>query len=388
MEVASGIPFASGLLVTNQDLSIGARQGANTNGYNLNFNGVMDDVRVYARALTPADVLALFSEAPPQPPGIAQGPQGAMVLAGTPWTFSVAAYSIRPLSYQWLKDGQVLDGATGTNYVVPSAQPADNGVYTVVVSDDAGQLVESAPAPFEALNLLDLRTSPAAASSVWNPDYAPSHAFDGLDVSSGIATARWASAPNNTPEWIYVDLGQDMSIRHVLVDWEFAAARNCTLRVRTDAQGPSAVPEEYLEVASVSNYAQNGNGVDGADVIFDCVHGFVLMPGNTDPTATATVAPGGAMGRYLMIQGLVHTQPFPHFSIWEMQVDAEPLPVLTIQYGDGMVELSWPVSFTDFTLEATGTLPTGAWDPVPGVVDNHVQLDATGAPRFFRLNKP
>jgi hypothetical protein len=390
VEVASGTPFSAGLLVTNLDLSIGARLGVKTYDHNLNFKGVMDDVRVYARALTPADVLTLFNEAPPQPPGIAQGPQGGWVLAGNPWTFSVAAYSIRPLSYQWRKNGQAIEGATGAEYLVPSAQRADSGYYTVVVYDDAGQFVESAPAGLDVVSPLDLSSAPVEASSEWyDGNYPASHVFDGLRFStSPSGMDRWASLGTGVPQWLYVDLGQDMNIRHVLVDWEYAAGRDVTLRVRSDAQGPSAVPEEYLEVASVASYAQDGNGIDGADVVFDCVHGSVLMPGNTDPAATATMLPGGAQGRYLMIYAVPSNPPYYHVSIWEMQVDAEPLPVLTMQYGEGKVDLSWPLSYTDFILETTGTLPADTWSPVPGVIDNHVSVDATGDPQYFRLRTP
>ena len=73
-EVGSIAPLATDLLANAHEVSLGARQ-LSMAGYDLNFNGVMDDVRIYARALTPADVTALYNEAPPKSPTIIQQPQ-------------------------------------------------------------------------------------------------------------------------------------------------------------------------------------------------------------------------------------------------------------------------------------------------------------------------
>src|SRR6185503_19943855 len=90
-EVGSFTPFAGGLLPNQHDVSIGARQG---NGvapdYNLNLAGIVDDVRIYARPLTPADILALYNEAPPQAPTIVQQPQPSLVGSGSPAVLTVA----------------------------------------------------------------------------------------------------------------------------------------------------------------------------------------------------------------------------------------------------------------------------------------------------------
>ncbi|MGI8965317.1 MAG: hypothetical protein ACR2H1_04420, partial [Limisphaerales bacterium] len=43
--------------------SIGAREGSASSGYTLPFSGLVDDVRIYNRALNPADVQTLFAQA-------------------------------------------------------------------------------------------------------------------------------------------------------------------------------------------------------------------------------------------------------------------------------------------------------------------------------------
>jgi hypothetical protein len=47
----------------NYDVTVGAREFNNTSGYTQVFQGLIDDVRLYDRALTPADVLTLFQDA-------------------------------------------------------------------------------------------------------------------------------------------------------------------------------------------------------------------------------------------------------------------------------------------------------------------------------------
>lgn len=59
--------------------------------------------------------------------------------------FDVTAYGAGTLAYQWRKDGVDLPHATNTPLVLTNVQLADDGAYTVVVSDATGSLV-SAPA--------------------------------------------------------------------------------------------------------------------------------------------------------------------------------------------------------------------------------------------------
>lgn len=68
-------------------------------------------------------------------------------------------------------------------------------------------------------------------------------------------------------------------------------------------------------------------------------------------------------------------------------------PTIAIARSAENVTLSWPVSATDFVLEATTSLPTDSWTTVtntPTVTTNErsVQLPLTGNARFFRLRQP
>lgn len=59
-------------------------------------------------------------------------PQAA---ATTNASFSISAFSPRPLTYQWLKDGVAIPGATGTSLTLNNVQLQDGGDYAVRVSD-------------------------------------------------------------------------------------------------------------------------------------------------------------------------------------------------------------------------------------------------------------
>jgi len=71
--------------------------------------------------------------------------QHSAVFLGRNATFSVTASGTAPRSYQWRRDGVDLLGKTNVSLTITAAQPADEGDYTVVVTNLAGA-VASAPA--------------------------------------------------------------------------------------------------------------------------------------------------------------------------------------------------------------------------------------------------
>ena len=76
---------------------------------------------------------------------------------------------------------------------------------------------------------------PAVASSVENGTLGAANAVDG---STG---TRWASAEGADPQWIYVDLGAEYPIDHVVLKWEAAYAQAYQIEVSSDASTWSPV---------------------------------------------------------------------------------------------------------------------------------------------------
>lgn len=91
------------------------------------------------------------SEGPPAISGtsvaasIATQPYGLTVPAGLTATFSVTGAGSPPLSYQWLKNGVTIAGATGAIYTTPATVAVDSGaVFTVQVSNSVGSVTSNA----------------------------------------------------------------------------------------------------------------------------------------------------------------------------------------------------------------------------------------------------
>ena len=56
-------------------------------------------------------------------------------------TFSVLAGRTAPLSYQWLKNGGTISGATAASYTTPLATSAENGAtFQVEIKNSVGSL--------------------------------------------------------------------------------------------------------------------------------------------------------------------------------------------------------------------------------------------------------
>jgi hypothetical protein len=77
-------------------------------------------------------------------PSITGQPSSPTVAIGQPALFTVAASGSAPLSYQWLKSGTAIAGATKATYVTPPTSSADSGsAFTVTVSNAFGTLSSS-----------------------------------------------------------------------------------------------------------------------------------------------------------------------------------------------------------------------------------------------------
>jgi len=91
------------------------------NGY---FGGNLEDIRVYNRALSSDEVARLYAmEA--DVPVITQQPQAQTVNAGGTATYNVAATAANPLTYQWLKNGSPIIGATNAVLTLTNIQTTD-----------------------------------------------------------------------------------------------------------------------------------------------------------------------------------------------------------------------------------------------------------------------
>ena len=76
-------------------------------------------------------------------PFITVQPVDQKVLDGEAAEFSVVASGDSPLSYQWVKNGSDVEGATSSIYSIPTVGTGDLGSYNVKINNPAGSITSS-----------------------------------------------------------------------------------------------------------------------------------------------------------------------------------------------------------------------------------------------------
>jgi hypothetical protein len=85
-------------------------------------------------------------------PTIATQPVSQTANVGATATFTVAAGGTGPFTYQWLKGGNVITGATAASYTTPVLAATDNGNQYSVIVGNGSTTVTSAPATLTVNN--------------------------------------------------------------------------------------------------------------------------------------------------------------------------------------------------------------------------------------------
>src|SRR5467141_515366 len=85
------------------------------------------------------------SNGSPAAPSITTQPASQTVTVGQTAKFILVAAGSAPLSYQWMKGGTTISGATSSIYTTPPATSADNSSqFTVMVSNTVGSVTSNA----------------------------------------------------------------------------------------------------------------------------------------------------------------------------------------------------------------------------------------------------
>ena len=111
----------------------------------LYFQGSIDDVALYNRALSANDIAQLYASVA-VPPAIARQPQSVNVFPGTNVAFAALTTGSNPLRYQWRRNGQNLANATNSSLSISNVAVADVGDYTLVAWNPAGSATSSVAA--------------------------------------------------------------------------------------------------------------------------------------------------------------------------------------------------------------------------------------------------
>ncbi len=115
-------------------------------GQNQFFTGSVDDIRIYNRALSEAEVQALYTSEANATVRFSEQPQNQTTQVGGSVNFSVQATGIGPLSYQWQKDGIDLLGETNDALQLSNVSALQIGSYRCRVSDASTTVVSDGAA--------------------------------------------------------------------------------------------------------------------------------------------------------------------------------------------------------------------------------------------------
>lgn len=113
-----------------------------------NFVGLIDDVALWRRALTAAEVQQVRTNSidlpiPTFPPVIVTDPRGSTNRVGDRVTFSATADGGVPFSYQWLKNGEVVSGATANSLTLSNLVSLDSADYSLRVTNSYGSITSN-----------------------------------------------------------------------------------------------------------------------------------------------------------------------------------------------------------------------------------------------------
>ncbi len=129
---------------TTYDLFVGARPSGPIAG--IQFEGSIDELSLYNRALSEADIQAVYNASisgkckVARPPVILSQPQNVVSYVGGSATFHVAAGGTAPLTYLWFFNTAAIPDATNSTLVVVGVQAPQAGAYSVVVSNSVGSV--------------------------------------------------------------------------------------------------------------------------------------------------------------------------------------------------------------------------------------------------------
>lgn len=443
--VGSAQPAAT-ILPESGPVSVGSRKsnGLPETPYDLSFQGLIDDLVIYNRVLSPADILAVS-------PFIQTPPIGSRIFGGDSYTFVVTAAGAGPVSYQWTKNGAVLPGETGATLTIGIAGAGDTADYSVTLTNPAGSITSSparltveggvpdvergllAHLKFDETtglvaadasgqgnagaleNFIDDdsqwqagRTGGAAAFSLAFPDSTevvniPDTGKLDFTANGTFSASCWVKASPDAVQKNGAGIvckgggggGEEFCLDLLTAGYRFYVWNGGNPNVPTVLQTNIVPTGEWQNLTAVFNQASGRMKlyVDGLE------SGSVAPPAtllfNADPISIGARTPSTSSLDYtLNFQGVIDEVRIydRDISPSEITLLANPVPsvnapVLSITRNDANVEISWPTDVTGWVLEESLSLAAQSWTVSAGVVNNHLTVPAPAGRKFYRLRQ-
>jgi hypothetical protein len=146
------------------------------------FSGVIGTLRPGPVSVNGANVVLSPSTAVGAP-AITRQPVGAVLTQGDNYLLTVEASGAAPLTYQWRKDAVPVAGATTASLALNAAKAADQGAYSVVVTNAQSSATSAAAA---------ISVVPAAIAPTFSRAPSAQSATAGTDVTFSVVVAGTA----------------------------------------------------------------------------------------------------------------------------------------------------------------------------------------------------
>jgi len=161
--------YVNGVLVHRTQTSLGASNSASlfigASGTCASaFPGLIDEARIYNRALTSNEVAAVYAGSALGPPIISRQPLSQKVAAGTTAVLTGSAYGVAPISYQWRFNGSPINGQTASTLTLNNINLGQSGIYDLVASNALGTAT-SLPAELAVLQAPAISVQPVGLTA-------------------------------------------------------------------------------------------------------------------------------------------------------------------------------------------------------------------------------
>lgn len=251
------------------------------------FQGLLDEIALYDRGLTPDEIHAIYvsssaGKCAASAATIVQQPRDCTAREGEKAVLRVFAGGTPILRYQWFHDSIPLPSATDTTLVLENVRWDQRGKYTVIITNAANS-VTSNPA------LLDIRKYTL---------YGNGH----LITSNQAAFVGPVSISIENPftnGWVfYTQDGTDPATNGVPYAGPFTVTRSVDLRtVAYNTDFSDSYPSELLAITVLPSFQLLADTLGGGSVSVDPPTPFILT--NSVVTVSATPSPGWTFVQWL-----------------------------------------------------------------------------------------
>ena len=266
------------------------------------FNGGIDDVRIYNRALSAAEVAQLHArEAVAVSPAVTVQPTNVTASVGNSAIFSVTATGSTPLAYQWVKDGLSVSDATNATLTLNTLQTNQAGGYSVVITNAAGSVTSSVVTLTVNRLVQTITFGPLAGKRVDDVSFAlTATASSGLAVSFSSSTPSVATVSGNTVT--ITGIGSTTITASQAGDATYLAATSVpqTLTVTGIPPGISSQPAS-LTINVTSNAAFNVTGTGTAPLSYQWRKNGADLVGETGATMGLVSVQTNQAGGYSVV---------------------------------------------------------------------------------------